>query len=1381
MAALTAGTAHAISPGGTVLTNVAQIRQLGRSESSNGQLVALHGLIIFRSDPTELFLLDGTGGVFVENLIHAQAEPGDEVEISGLLNDGGFAPAVQLKSLRRLGSTNLPAARPAVPDRLLAGLEDSEWIRLHGVVADVRKPEAQMALHVLGDYCEFELYLPRGLDLPDPEDWIGREIEASGACGTEFNARGQLLGINLAVPTLQHIERRGAALPAADATPYCPIPELLRYSPNARPHQRVRVRGFVTHSRSNGVFRIQTGTNGVEVFGRRPESHDIGAWVEVTGFPTPGENIPVLTFADVTRKDGNPDLPRPVPIRLKRRELNELVDGVLVQFSSRVVDVRDRADTRILILESVGRRFLDAQLPLRGRMDSTPGLEPGCRVLLTGVYEQTGSETNAPTSGRIWLNGPWDLQLVDRGPLLNPQRSLILAMVLVSTLLLIGTWAVTLRRALARQERAIAARTERENALQRRYRDLTENATDVIFTLDLAGHLKSFNPAMSRLTALPADRLTSLSLAELVIPEHRPRLQKLLEQAAGGSRELEQVELAIDTGDHHRVLLEVNPRVSEGENQPLEIEGVGRDITARRRIEDDLQESQERFRDLFQQSPDAVFVLAMDGRVLDANPAACQFHAIPKTTLINGSLMDLLPPALQEVAGQELEELSRSDGAKIESFRQAAGGRMVPVETRVSRIRFRGEPSLLLHVRDITEWTDTLAALRASEDQYRQVIDGLAEGVMVIRADGSVDAANESACRILNLPLAVLLKSNLIRGDWAAVGEEGRSLPPAEYPVVQTLRTGRPQNRFVMGLPRMGGKSIWLSINSRPLRLAPNGVVLAAVASFQEITEERRIRDELVRAKESAEKANRAKSDFLAHMSHEIRTPMSGVIGMHDVLLNTPLTAEQESFVRAASEAAEDLLQIINDLLDLSKIEAGKLALSPEDLSLRSLLESTLRLFATRADKTGVKLHAQVFEGVPDQIRADGHRLRQILSNLLSNAMKFTPSGSIWVEVRPNPDHGSKDHLLWFTVSDTGIGIPRDKLELIFDAFTQADLSISRRYGGTGLGLSICRQLVGLMGGRIWVESEPGHGSRFHFLARIEPARAPTSPPSSTDPPDSGLLTLKVSASPPSTPPMPSMRPAGRVLVVEDHPVNRQITESLVSKLGCETLLAANGREALSLLEREPVDLILMDIQMPELDGLAATRQWREREQQLGRTRIPIVAVTAHALPQDRKACQDAGMDDYLTKPLRREALQMALAKYLQTTKHPPEPSPAASPPPPPPSAGPVGRDQSGLNDTLLELLRVTSLEAIQRVRLALTQQDAEAAAREVHFLKGGCALLHDAALTHRLQELNLLAKLARLEELAAALPAMERQIEETVASHRQTARLAVPISPPPR
>jgi signal transduction histidine kinase len=382
---------------------------------------------------------------------------------------------------------------------------------------------------------------------------------------------------------------------------------------------------------------------------------------------------------------------------------------------------------------------------------------------------------------------------------------------------------------------------------------------------------------------------------------------------------------------------------------------------------------------------------------------------------------------------------------------------------------------------------------------------------------------------------------------------------------------------------------------------------------------DRKVRErtsELLAAKSVAEQASRAKSEFLANMSHEIRTPMNGIIGMTDLALMTPLTDTQREYLQTVRDSAQTLLVIINDILDFSKIEAGKLEITAVDFSLRTLLGDTLKPMSVRAEEKKLRLTVDVAADVPDDLVGDPVRLRQVLVNLVSNALKFTDQGEILVRVVHDMESTPGHAALHFSVVDTGIGIPEDKQVAIFQAFTQADGSTTRLYGGTGLGLSISWKLVSLMGGQIQVESTPGRGSAFYFSITLPLASAPVVP--------------KLAA--PLVVPGVDSRPL-RVLVAEDNVVNRKLAEHLLRRRGHEPIMVVNGREAVHALEEESIDVVLMDLQMPEMDGFEATAAIRARERSTG-ARVPIVALTAHAMEGDRQRCLDADMDGYVSKPI---------------------------------------------------------------------------------------------------------------------------------------------------
>ncbi|CAG1000401.1 partial two-component system, NarL family, sensor histidine kinase EvgS, partial [Rhodocyclaceae bacterium] len=501
-----------------------------------------------------------------------------------------------------------------------------------------------------------------------------------------------------------------------------------------------------------------------------------------------------------------------------------------------------------------------------------------------------------------------------------------------------------------------------------------------------------------------------------------------------------------------------------------------------------------------------------------------------------------------------------------------------------------------------------------------------------------------------------------------------------------------------MGVGASGRRS--LLYQKAPLT-RQDGSLRGLIGIILDITERQRWAQELLRAKEAAEAANRSKSEFLANMSHEIRTPMNGIIGMTELALDTELDGDQREFLQVVKSSAESLLTIINDILDFSKIEAGKLAMEETVFNLADLVEETRKTLAFKAGEKGLALSCRIEPTVPAWVVGDPVRLRQVLLNLIGNAVKFTERGEVVLAAEPD---GSAAGLVHFRVRDTGIGIPESKLDRIFEAFAQEDSSTTRRYGGTGLGLTISARLVDMMGGRLWAESEVGRGSIFHFTARL-PAGADQAS-ADGDAPTAGATD---GGSRPALPRRAAAVSPLEVLLVEDHPFNQKLATSLLAKWGHRFQVAGNGEEALNLLARKSFDIVLMDVQMPVMDGLEATRRLRARETDRHTT---VIAMTANAMEGDRDRCLAAGMDDYIAKPIKSAELLELLCRH--------SPLPADR-------GFDYGRALAGVDQEMVEIVAATFLEHFPKdmaaMRQAVAEQDFAALQRCAHGLKGSCGL----------------------------------------------------------
>jgi PAS domain S-box-containing protein len=527
-------------------------------------------------------------------------------------------------------------------------------------------------------------------------------------------------------------------------------------------------------------------------------------------------------------------------------------------------------------------------------------------------------------------------------------------------------------------------------------------------------------------------------------------------------------------------------------------------------------------------------------------------------------------------------------------------------------------------------------ALRFSEERFRKLVENSTDALALISPTATVLDAGPSVERVLGFRPADLIGLNafdMVHPD---------DLEQTRQVLFEALRQPRVPIRHECRCRTVKGE--WIAVESFVTNLVDEPSVGAIVINFRDVSERRLAEENLLKAMVAAEAANRAKTEFLANMSHEIRTPMNGVLGMTNLLMNTPLSDEQREYASLAKISADSLLTLIDEILDFSKVEAGKLVLEPIEFRLRECAELALKLQALRAKEKGLDLRCEISPDVPDHVVGDANRLRQIITNLIGNAIKFTERGE--VSFHAYTQSVTKDAAtIHFEIRDTGIGIPEDKLRAIFEPFSQADGSTARKFGGTGLGLTICSRLVEKMGGRIWVESLVGKGSEFHFTVVIGIGESPS--PSSTSRGSESLAQLANAASGDSE---GGQSRNYRVLLVEDNVINQRLALRLLEKQGHFVTMAADGKTALAALTSGTYDVVLMDVQMPNMDGLEATALIRTMERETGR-RVPIIAMTAHAMPSDRERCFVAGMDAYLSKPVDARELLETIQHICQRGK----------------------------------------------------------------------------------------------------------------------------------
>ena len=747
---------------------------------------------------------------------------------------------------------------------------------------------------------------------------------------------------------------------------------------------------------------------------------------------------------------------------------------------------------------------------------------------------------------------------------------------------------------------------------------------------DLAMGMVFVSPFWMRLLGLSKAFLRIQDVKDILHPDDLAKITDLVRTRNGNTDNFDvEHRILIAPSGETRWLLARGKVIRDADGAPIRVIGVSQDVTERRRAEEKLRQSEAMYRLIAENSDDVIWTLDPDWCFTYVSPSIVKLRGIPPEQAVREHIPDTMTlESWRRVlsisaARQETSERGGTpEVSRLEIEQYRADGSTVWVECVVRPMHDPGGEMVgFVGVsRDISERRRAEAALRASEERYRALFENMDSGFALHEMIFD-DAGRPCDYRFIEINPAFERLTGLSRETLL-----GRT-------VLEIMPATEPEWIETYGRVVITGEPVVYENFNRPLQrhfevtaYRPEPGKFAVI--FSDVSERKRHEADLKSAKAAAEAANKAKSEFLANMSHEIRTPLHGVLGMLQLLADSGLDDEQSGYASVALQSGRHLLSVLNDILDLTRLHADKLRLRQEPFRFSEILDVVTSSFMVAAQERGVGLTWSLSQDIPPVLLGDSARLRQVLFNLVGNAFKFTERGTIRIEVDCLDAPGRNDIRVFVSVSDSGIGIPEDKLDEIFEAFTQVDGSLTRKHHGSGLGLPIVKRLVELMDGAISIESAAGHGTTVTFSVLLGRTQA-DSKQVSTVPSRAGKLR------------------GLRLLVAEDERINQAVIRRLLEKLGHSVVCVDTGAHVLPALEREPFDAILMDIQMPEVNGIEATRLVRGATHLGARASVPVIALTAHALHGDKERFIEAGMTGYLAKPFEAEDLDSVLRDVL--------------------------------------------------------------------------------------------------------------------------------------